>query len=110
MLLLPGDSHYPKRRRLRLGRRQQAAPAAGSSSDLAHQPAPWRAPNSLCHQGLARRNHARGRTLQPRATGGGLAVEAGGEQQPASSSGFARVVLPTALALLLCNMDRICLR
>ena len=26
------------------------------------------------------------------------------------ATGFARVVLPTALALLLCNMDRICLR
>lgn len=35
----------------------------------------------------------------------------GGDAQPASSSGsFLRIVLPTALALLVCNMDRICLR
>lgn len=34
----------------------------------------------------------------------------GGDAQPASSGTFLRIVLPTALALLVCNMDRICLR
>ena len=60
------------------------------------------------HHSAQHRHHPiRLRHQQPQAAAGGLAV--GGDERPAGSS-YARVVLPTAAALLLCNMDRICLR
>ncbi len=43
------------------------------------------------------------------ANAGAAALQLGAGAEDAPYNPFLRVVLPTALALLLCNMDRICL-
>lgn len=55
---------------------------------------------------LAAASSGGGGLQHPGAAASAAAAAAGQEQRHA----FLRVVLPTALALLLCNMDRICLR
>ena len=87
--------------------------------------APKAAPAQCLRNGLALPQHRCGTACSGRmqratlASAAAGAAAAGGDgsavpQQPqaaaGSGGGFARVVLPTAFALLLCNMDRICLR
>jgi hypothetical protein len=55
---------------------------------------------------------ARSRRVAAKAAGAGALSgdgAGGGAQQPAIGDAFRRVVLPTALALMVCNMDRICM-
>lgn len=46
----------------------------------------------------------------PAAAAASTPASSSGAGEDAGSATYASVVLPTALALLLCNMDRICLR
>ena len=79
------------------------APAQGLGSGLAR---PQHRLRSTCSSRLTHRILA----AAGAAAAGGDGNAAPPQQAAAGSGGFARVVLPTALALLLCNMDRICLR
>jgi hypothetical protein len=82
---------------------RKAAPAQGLEQGLA---LPQHRLDTSCSSRLQRATAV----AAAAAAGDGSAVPQQPQAAAGSGSGFARVVLPTAFALLLCNMDRICLR